>query len=79
MTIAMHTKMGQDLCPVCGTTLDAATALDGEEIKPNPGDVSICIKCAHNPNVERVVRSLGFIEHEFDKESNNFYFINTTQ
>lgn len=33
-------------CPECGTTLDAATCIDGDkDVRPGDGDVSICINC----------------------------------
>lgn len=37
-------KMGKDHCPNCNKLLDAATELS-KEVKPNPGDISICIYC----------------------------------
>ncbi len=40
----LETKMGKDICPLCGITLDMATSVEGEHI-PNPGDYSICIGC----------------------------------
>lgn len=33
------------LCPHCGHTLDAASAMDGSDLTPNPGDMSVCISC----------------------------------
>ena len=32
-------------CPVCRKMLDAASALDGSNDGPTPGDVTICINC----------------------------------
>jgi hypothetical protein len=33
-------------CPECGHVLDAAEAVDDPEVRPSPGDLSICIKCS---------------------------------
>lgn len=38
------TRMPEQVCPWCGVTLDAATALQGEHV-PDPGDVSLCSAC----------------------------------
>lgn len=33
-------------CPQCNYFMDASTSIDGDEdIKPSPGDISLCIKC----------------------------------
>lgn len=32
-------------CPVCRKMLDAASALDGSNDGPTPGDVTVCINC----------------------------------
>lgn len=34
------------VCPNCNAQLDDATNLDDESLRPKPGDVSCCIKCA---------------------------------
>jgi hypothetical protein len=37
----------QDACPFCGHTLDAVTAgPESPDATPEPGDYSVCIKCA---------------------------------
>lgn len=33
-------------CPSCGFIFDAATSLEKPEARPQPGDVSVCIRCA---------------------------------
>lgn len=33
-------------CPYCNSFLDAAMQLENEEEKPEPGCLSVCIKCA---------------------------------
>ena len=32
-------------CPSCKYEMDAATSVDGTDIRPNPGDVSVCFNC----------------------------------
>lgn len=32
-------------CPTCGYLIDAHTATDESEDKPQPNDISICFKC----------------------------------
>ncbi len=32
-------------CPVCNTILDGATQVEGKEVEPQDGDVSICLYC----------------------------------
>lgn len=34
-------------CPNCGFVSDMASAIDNENAKLKPGDVSICIACGH--------------------------------
>jgi hypothetical protein len=34
-------------CLDCGEQLDAATHIGGDQHKPDPGDVSICVRCGH--------------------------------
>lgn len=41
-----HFKTPLNLCAVCNHELDGATQVGGEN-KPNPGDVSICVRCAN--------------------------------
>jgi hypothetical protein len=36
----------QDECPYCGHKLDCATVATGGEVRPRPGDISVCIQCA---------------------------------
>ena len=43
----MKPKLPQSACPRCGYQIDAATKLDDESAVPTPGDVSVCMKCAH--------------------------------
>ena len=33
-------------CPECGYVMDAASVADGAPRRPEPGDVTLCIKCA---------------------------------
>jgi hypothetical protein len=38
---------GNDQCPVCGATLNAAGIPDDPQARPpEPGDLSVCIRCA---------------------------------
>ena len=32
-------------CPVCDSGFDAASAVDGEDLTPEPGDITICLYC----------------------------------
>lgn len=34
-----------NVCPVCGYNIDSASAIDGVDAIPQPGDVSICFDC----------------------------------
>ena len=42
MTHLFKRKAG---CPWCGYRADAASTLDGEKVKPKPGDFTICLEC----------------------------------
>lgn len=33
-------------CPNCGKVLDAATSYQGDEFRPRPTDITVCIWCA---------------------------------
>ena len=35
-----------DCCPACGYVFELASTVSGEEVKPQPGDVTICFGCA---------------------------------
>lgn len=39
-------ELPESKCPDCGYTANAATNLEDEEQMPEPGDCSLCIKCA---------------------------------
>lgn len=39
-------NMGNDNCPHCGKLINRATSVEEVGAIPNPGDISICIKCA---------------------------------
>lgn len=39
------TRTPTALCPTCGYTVDAASSLAGNH-KPEPGDWSLCLRCA---------------------------------
>ena len=41
----MH-RLEPDKCPTCKNKLNAATSIDGEEAKPEPNDITICVNCA---------------------------------
>lgn len=41
--VTTHLKLSP--CPNCGYGMDAATAAF-EDVRPEPGDLSVCIKCA---------------------------------
>jgi hypothetical protein len=32
-------------CPKCGHSLDSAAAVNGQQILPSPGDLTICVYC----------------------------------
>ena len=34
------------ICPKCFTILSAATNMDDENLRPKPGDVTVCLYCA---------------------------------
>ncbi len=38
-------RLAKTVCPACDKRLDAATAGDGSDVLPKPGDVSLCIEC----------------------------------
>ena len=59
----MKLKLGKSLrldktphCPVCGEKLDGATVIDDDHAVPQPGDISVCWKCAsfltYTPDME---------------------------
>jgi hypothetical protein len=35
-----------DCCPGCGYVFELASAVNGNEVRPEPGDVTICFACA---------------------------------
>ena len=37
----------ESVCPRCGYLTDDATSVGDPELRPNPGSISICMKCAH--------------------------------
>lgn len=45
MSKVQHHSTPESKCPVCGTVVDMATGVGGPEA-PQPGNISICIKCA---------------------------------
>lgn len=65
-----HTKMGKDNCPACNYLCDSATPMEGEEnVPPNPGDVSICLRCgeileyAHDMALQKITpKTIGELE-----------------
>ena len=38
-------RLAHNSCPMCHKTLDAATDVEDESLKPQPGDYSVCIYC----------------------------------
>lgn len=34
------------VCPRCGKSCDSAMALDGRDVRPKPGDLTVCFGCA---------------------------------
>ena len=45
--VAVKPLLPESVCPRCGYKTDAATMLEDDHAVPKPGDVSICMKCAH--------------------------------
>ena len=43
--MVVTTRLKPSPCPSCGYEMDAATAAF-EDVRPKPGDVSVCLKCA---------------------------------
>lgn len=39
------TRHATSNCPTCGAGFDAASAVDGEDVAPKPGDISVCLYC----------------------------------
>lgn len=39
------TRMRKSNCTGCGTTVDAATAIDNRTAEPSPGDITVCLYC----------------------------------
>ncbi len=54
-------KLEQFKCPYCGTNLNAAAGVGECDRPPQPGDITICIKCGEvyefGENLEGVVPS----------------------
>lgn len=42
-----ETRVPPRQCPGCGNKLDAASEGRGEDVKPKPGDFSLCFYCGH--------------------------------
>lgn len=38
-------RLPVDHCPACNKPLDAAASISGEDVGPQPGDVTLCIGC----------------------------------
>jgi hypothetical protein len=45
MTDPLTTQLPEQACPRCGHKLSAASSLT-EQLRPGPGDYSVCIACA---------------------------------
>lgn len=43
--MVVTTRLKPSPCPNCGYAMDAVTAAF-EDVRPKPGDVTVCIKCA---------------------------------
>jgi len=41
----MDTRTEPSRCPYCGQVMDTHSSV-GEDIRPKPGDITICINCA---------------------------------
>lgn len=41
-----HHRLKPVPCPVCFTTLDAASTIDGDTNPPVPGDFTVCLNCS---------------------------------
>jgi hypothetical protein len=41
----VETRVPKCKCPSCGTELDAATDVLNRAATPNPGDITICLRC----------------------------------
>ena len=41
----MTTRHATTNCPTCGAGFDAASAVDGKDVAPTPGDISVCLYC----------------------------------
>lgn len=52
-----------NLCPVCGTKLDAVTSIESMA-KPNVGDITVCIKCAAVLRFDGELRLRAMTERE---------------
>lgn len=40
------TRTPKNSCPSCGKTIDALSRLKDDDIRPKPGDVTVCLDCA---------------------------------
>ena len=40
------TRLPEQVCPWCGTSLSAASDIGGDKVVPKSGDLSLCIECA---------------------------------
>lgn len=38
-------RLPKTSCPACGYVMDDATAADGSNVWPEPGDFSLCLRC----------------------------------
>lgn len=63
----MHSvKMHKDLCPQCGTVLDAQTSLEGR-LTPKPGDVTVCVYCTTFLQFDEYLFLRILTDDEFEK------------
>lgn len=49
-------KIRKRYCPHCNHTLDAATNLEDENLKPRKDDLTICINCAEILQFDKNIR-----------------------
>lgn len=61
-------KLDMNCCPTCESKLDGATAIDGEQTMPEPGDITVCVYCTE---VLEFTTTMEFIKTDLTKLSYN--------
>ena len=61
-----HINLPASTCPHCGYELDAASNADGTDQQPEPGAISLCIKCQEILEFDEDLQLIAATEETLD-------------